>query len=149
MASFKTNVNGKDIAWDIRVDYLAAKKLKAAGFDIFSPAAYLGGIFADVPSIIDSAVLLIAPQIEAAGITIDDFLRSIHGEILDAMAIALNEALADFFPPARRRIVRMVGIKAMQADGEILEMIESKLTSGDSVTNTPERSASPESPSTV
>jgi hypothetical protein len=145
MASFATKVKGKKVEWNVSVDYLAAKKLKAAGFDIFNQSAYLGGIFNDVPSIIDATVILIAPQLEKAGIALDDFLRSVHGEILDAVSIAMNDALADFFPPARRRIVRMVGEKAMQADAEILAMVESKLTSGDSATNTPEPSASPES----
>lgn len=142
MASFTTEINGRSIAWQIRIDYAMAKKLKAAGFDILdaSPKRYLGGVLDDSYAMIDVVVLLIEDQLRRENVTQDDFLRSVHGELLDAIPMMLHEAIADFFPPSRRKLLRLVTEKATMLQAAAMKVAEEKIaTFGDPAMSLPER----------
>src|SRR5262249_10431870 len=100
MLSFK-DTEGR--TWTVRLTaYAVARVRERTGLDLFAvldgwpePAGKLSGD----PALFLTAVYLLATAQKGApaGVSDEDFLRAVDGEVLDAMSDAFHEAVLDFF----------------------------------------------------
>ena len=63
---------------------------------------------------------LLTKQVEAKGLTREDFLDGLRGDSLDAATKALEQELVDFFP---QRLRKMIGLLASKMDEVANEML--------------------------
>jgi hypothetical protein len=103
-------------------------------------------MFSDTLKIVDAIWLICEPQATAAGVTQEQFLRTLDGEALDAATHAMLLGMTDFFPKARGREAMKRNLpRAMQRMTEKSnEVMEKGLRSmfSDTPGNSPESSAS-------
>jgi len=113
MATFKDN-QGKE--WSLSLDAFAIKQCRAdAGVDLVDIED--GRVFdklADPVALVDSLWVLCRKQAAAATPTIgqEDFAARLTGDAYAAASDAMGEAIADFFPNHRRKLLRAVMDKA-------------------------------------
>lgn len=60
---------------------------------------------ADTEKFVDLLHALCLPQIEAAGVTLEDFLKSLAGDEYEAAVHALVKAFSDFYPSQSRALL--------------------------------------------
>lgn len=68
------------------------------------------------------------PQAEAAGIDSAEFGRGLAGDAVDAASKALLEAVVDFFPSRRRRVLQQALEKLDDVEQELIELAERRLS---------------------
>lgn len=70
---------------------------------------------------------ILSAQIEAKGITREQFLDSLRGDSLEAATKALESELADFFPQRLRKMVRLISAKMEAVSAEMLDRAEAQM----------------------
>ena len=100
----------------------------------------------DVVFLVDLLFELVRPEAERRGISGEQFAEGLNGDVLEAGAAAMAEALVDFFPLARRELYR----RALEAGRKLAHRATSltlqKLDEADALsTSTPISGALPES----
>lgn len=68
-------------------------------------AAAYNKVMEDVRILLNVAWHIIKPQAEKCGITIESFRESINGDVIEAMAGAFTEAIANFSPTHLRKVI--------------------------------------------
>lgn len=104
--------------------------------------------------LVDVLYCLCEDQAERDGVSDEDFGRGLRGDALDDAARAFLEALADFCPSRKARLIRGLVAKSGKAEEAILARAETMLASGeiDSLlakpsTDSPDSAASTPAPS--
>lgn len=70
---------------------------------------------------------MLGKQIEAKGLSREDFLDGLRGDSLEAATKALEAELVDFFPPRLRSMIGLLAAKMDEVQGEMLDRAEAGL----------------------
>lgn len=106
--------------WSLEITVHDIKQVrKGLGINLFDAFAgdydVYNQVISDVEKLVGVAFILCQDQIQAAGITEEDFGRAMAGDALRRLGDAFSEALVDFFPNARaREVVRATLGKARE-----------------------------------
>ena len=152
--------DSKGNKWALAVTVSDLKRCKQVlGVDLAAEAVS-GELFsklADDPVfLVDVLYVLCSSQAEMAGISDEDFGRLMVGDCIEEATQSLAEAIVDFFPKARRELMRKLLAKTQEMQqratqtahewldsGKMEKMMNdelSRLTSSSSATSTPESS---------
>jgi hypothetical protein len=130
MQSFKDN---QGATWSIEITVTTVKRLKnELDLDLMKiaePDSDLLDRLAGDPILLVDALWVICR--DNATITDEEFGQRMGGESIDNAVMALMEAIADFFPRARREILRKMIAKARQAEETVLSRVSEKMDSGE------------------
>jgi len=128
MHSFKDNRNR---TWAIELNVDAVKRVKGLlDVDLMTaPEGELVERLAGDPVLLCDVIYAVCkPQAEGQGIGDEDFGKAMAGDAIDAATTALLEELVDFFPTARRAVLRKTLAKvrkleamALDAAGRVLD----------------------------
>ena len=115
-------------SWTVRVDLQTAKEWKRRlGFDVMGlPKAEwkpLGAILEDPVQMVDLLFLTCADECRRRNLTDEDFGRLLFGDAIEDAAVALIEAISDFFPsPSHRKTLA----KILAAARKVMERTEAQ-----------------------
>lgn len=70
---------------------------------------------------------MLTKQIEAKGLSREDFFEGLRGDALEAATKALEAELVDFFPPRLRSMVGLLATKMDEVQSEMLDRAEAGL----------------------
>ena len=104
----------------------------AGGFDLLSEdvGEMVGSLAVDPVLLCDVIFVLVSDQAERNNITDEDFGESMAGEAIGKATEALLDEIVDFFPPRKRKVLRMALDKMEEAQALLMtraeEMISSK-----------------------
>lgn len=116
MKSFKDRTGR---AWLIEVNVTAIKKVRALcdGLDLVNMiqfdgerpnTAVLDRLSSDPVLLVDLIYVLCKDQADQDKITDEEFGRRMNGDAIEAATTALLEEMIDFFPEAKRRLLRLI-----------------------------------------
>lgn len=95
---------------------------------VFEDGSILERLATDPITLVDVLFVACSVQAEKEGISDEDFGRGLAGDAIDDATRALLEAIVDFFPNARRAILRQIVDRILAADeratGKIQQAIE-------------------------
>lgn len=123
--------------WEVDLTVASGKRVRAlTGVDLFkildNGMKPLGNLLGDVCQLVDVVFAMVKEQADAAGVTDEEFGRSLGGDSLANMADAFREAIADFCPdPAARRTLRDAWNKAEQLGRVLVNRAATKLAAMD------------------
>jgi hypothetical protein len=109
----KTFTDNAGRTWTIVLTVNEVKRVKTLlpGVDLVANAAD-GTLFdrlgSDLVFMCDVVYAVVKPQADAQKVTDEDFGRAMAGDCLEKAAMALVEALLDFFPEAKRRLLAKI-----------------------------------------
>jgi len=129
MATFR-DTNGRD--WHIaltvadikRVQQLTSVLLTSLVEDKLVPLAELIG---DPVRLVDTLYAIVQPQADAAGVTDEQFGRSLGGDSLEQAANAFVEGLLDFFPSRQRDLLKQLMQKQKQLQNALAERSQAEI----------------------
>lgn len=116
----------KNNTWQVEVTAATIKRVKVlVGVslpDLVSNGwVGFGQLANDVISFIEVMHAVARPQVDALGVTEEQFLEAHAGDVIQQAAFALQEAIVDFFPDSRQReIQRTILRKNRQTLTEVL-----------------------------
>lgn len=153
MKSFKDNA-GRD--WTIGVNVDTIKRVRGlCTVDLLSAATsdLISRLRGDPVLLVDVLFAACQPQAKAAGVSDEDFGRAMAGDAIDLATEALLQELTDFFPNAKRQMIRTALAKHDEIQAEAVVQVTAKIKGmdakqllrealGDSATNSPANSAS-------
>ena len=107
-------------SWTIEINYTSLRRVKGATdvdlTKIVDPKSNVIGQLTDDPFVLfDCLVALLQPQLEAKGITPEQFGEALDEESGDNASMALLEAIIDFFPEGKRTLLRRAFVKVTSA----------------------------------
>lgn len=140
MNSFK---DANNVTWDIDINVGAIKSLRSVGIDIIShDNKGIIGLSDDPVMLCDALWCLCRKQAESRSISEEKFFEAFHGDCMIEATTALMNAIADFFPEARRQVMKRAIEISLEADRAMMESVEKKLNEMDlqSVMSSPELS---------
>lgn len=129
MATFR-DTNGRD--WHIaltvadikRVQQLTGVLLTSLVEDKLVPLAELIG---DPVRLVDTLYAIVQPQADAAGVTDEQFGRSLGGDSLEQAANAFVEGLLDFFPSRQRDLLKQLMQKQKELQNALAERSQAEI----------------------
>jgi len=129
MATFR-DTNGRD--WHIaltvadikRVQQLTSVLLTSLVEDKLVPLAELIG---DPVRLVDTLYAIVQPQADAAGVTDEQFGRSLGGDSLEQAANAFVEGLLDFFPSRQRDLLKQLMQKQKELQNALAERSQAEI----------------------
>jgi len=130
MHSFR-DAKGRD--WTIDINVTSIRYVKARiDVDLLSIVGgdLLGRVAGDPALLCDILYVLCEDQAKAAGISDLDFGRGLAGDALEAASDAFLEDLADFFPRARRGLLKEALAKMRELETLVLQRGSERLASG-------------------
>jgi hypothetical protein len=86
-------------------------------------------LFSDPVLLVDTLYVLCQQQAEARKMSDEDFGRIFEGDVLEAAANALLEAVLDFFPSSRRTILRATVDKSNELASQAMTKAAQKIAS--------------------
>ena len=129
MRSFEDSTGRK---WTVAINVDAVKRVKALlGVDLLEAVegSLLERLIGDPVLLCDILFVVCKPQADAAGVTDEQFGQAMAGDAIDAATGAFLEALVDFFPPSRRRVLRLALEKVRKLEGMALDAAAEVLAS--------------------
>lgn len=148
--------DGRD--WTMAIDVNASKRVKAiCGVDLFSvlDGKLIGELMGDPELLVNVIYAICKPEADAASMTDEQFGGRLVGDAIDAATKALVEDLIDFFPQARRQVIRKAVEKMRAIEAAGIELATKRIdamavgtivnaveTPGDSSGNSPASSGS-------
>lgn len=103
--------------WELRVTARAAKRLKDEdAVDLFavmstgekSQIAFFQSLMEDADKAIGIAYVICLPKAQELGLSADEFLDGIDGDVVLRMTPALMRGIADFFPEGDREVAQRI-----------------------------------------
>lgn len=125
MRSFK---DAKGQTWDVNIATGEVKALRNVGIDIMAKDGSGISALADPVNLCEALWCLCRNQAETRNITEEEFFKSFHGDCIVDATSALMDAIADFFPQARRVLLQRVKAISETADRAIMEEAEKAIT---------------------
>jgi len=157
----KTFTDNAGRTWTIAVNTATIKRCRdLLDIDLLSilddKADLLGRLVTDPVLLCDVIYCLCESEVEAKGIGDEDFGSAMAGDAIEHATNAFLEALSDFFPGRKRRVIQKALQKLKELETAGIEMAETRLESpeldrqlkallsepGDSSGNSPASSAS-------
>lgn len=120
--SFK-DTEGRE--WSVRIDVATIRRVReAVGIDlgnVYKDKESLSRLQNDVVLFCDVLFLICQPQAELRKVDAEAFGTALAGEAIGSACIAFQDALVEFLPPERRRLMRQLvdGQRASQAQAEL------------------------------
>lgn len=133
MSEFSTTDGRK---WQLAVNVLTVKRVREmAGVNVLAlldDAATVASVFSDHVKLAEVLAACVHPQLEASGVSLDEFLTALDGTAVEAATEALVREVANFFQEPRRSILLKAldkvtaKVKAANAEGaaEALNALE-------------------------
>ncbi len=120
--------------WNITVTVDTVRRVKQSlDLDLLD---ILGGealerIVSDPVLLCDLLYVTCRPQAEQAGVSDEDFGRSLAGDSLDEATTAFLEALTDFFPSRKRAALKTLLAKMRAAEERLAQQVTARLESAE------------------
>ena len=135
MRTFKDNAGR---TWCVALNVHQMKRIRAkAGIDLVNvialdpkgnlDAGLVERIAADPCLLVDILWVCVEDEAKAAGVTDEDFGRSLAGDSIEAATAALLDELVDFFPGTKRLFLRKAVGLSRKFAGEMAEALEKAL----------------------
>jgi hypothetical protein len=126
------DTNGRD--WLVTVNVATVKRIKEKlNIDLLDKLGIqlLEGIAADPIRLADVLYVIVEAQAAAVNppITDVDFGSALSGDSLEEASVALMEAIADFFPSARRKMIQDALGKVKEVEKRLLDRAATMLAS--------------------
>ena len=146
MPSF-TDLAGR--TWPVRITAADAIALKEVGVDVGKLDEQTLATLCDDPVALVAALWVVCRPLDRHGLDEVEFARGLAGDTLDQATTAFLEALADFFPSPKRRVLRaalrtinrIVETNAEKAIETMAKIDPAHLTSGGTSSSSPPSSA--------
>lgn len=116
--------------WVVAVNVDSIKRVRALlnGTDLLSVLDEKGTLLRDLHTnpvlVVDVVYCLCKPQADERGISDEQFGQAMAGDVIDRASRALMEDLVDFFPEARRSILKKILQKVTQLEEKIAARAE-------------------------
>lgn len=91
----------------------------------------LGALLSDPVKFVDVLFLLVQDQAKTANVTLEQFMAGFAGDALEAAEGAFLKALADFMPPARRKLFQQIIAKEREFTAIVVEATSKRIDSLD------------------
>jgi len=120
--------------WNVRIDVDTIRRVRSShAIDlakVFASRDELAKLMDDIVVFVDVLATVCGEQMTSRGITPEQFGKSLAGDSIDAAIHAFEEAIIEFLPESKRRIIRRIidGGRASQAQAML--RIENALNSG-------------------
>jgi len=119
MASF-TDSKSKD--WNVAISVEDVRQVRAVcGVNLYE--AIDGNLFAklagDPVALVDVLYVVCKSQADSRGINAEEFGRALAGDSIEKASDALIEAIIDFFPKARREVLRQIAAKLATVQAKV------------------------------
>ena len=127
-----TDTEGR--TWTVRITVAEIKRVRAAlDVDLLDLAdgRLIRRLMDDPVLLCDALYVLVQPQAEEAGVSDEEFGAAMGGEAIARATEAMVEALTDFIPPRRARLIRTAMRHTERLEETALRIAEEKLESGD------------------
>lgn len=146
-----TDSNGRE--WVFTIDVAAIKRMRdIAGVDILSNSNAENSAFLQMAEnpvmLVDAIYAVCKKEVEARGMDQETFSAGITGDVIESATSALLDAIIDFFPTARRNVLKTALEKLRALRGVMLDHAMASLNaamlpdSGKPSTNSPDSSES-------
>jgi hypothetical protein len=120
--------------WTVAVTVDAIKRVRGlANVDLMTviDGKLVGRLSTDPVLLVDVLYALCKPEADAAGVSDEDFGRAMAGDAIGLATDALLEDLADFFPSARRTVLRKALAKTRAVEARAGEIAGAKIDAMD------------------
>ena len=152
MRTFRDN-DGRE--WTVAINVGSMKRIRdMAGVDVFGGGlpAFVEDVTANPVMLADVLYAVIQPQAEKREVTPELFAEAVAGDVIEHAADALLSELVDFFPKARREILKKILETSKEVEAEqfrrLAETVESpefrKTVEGSMADGSSSASVSPE-----
>ena len=128
----KQFTDNKERSWTLSLNIATAKKVKdAVSFDLLSEdvGEMVGRLAVDPVLLCDVIFILVSDQAARNNITDEDFGESMAGEAIGKATEALLDEIVDFFPPRKRKVLRMALDKMEEAEDLLMTRAEDLISS--------------------
>ena len=128
----KQFTDNKERSWTLSLNIATAKKVKdAVSFDLLSEdvGEMVGRLAVDPVLLCDVIFILVSDQAARNNITAEDFGESMAGEAIGKATEALLDEIVDFFPPRKRKVLRMALDKMEEAEDLLMTRAEDLISS--------------------
>lgn len=129
--SFK-DTEGRE--WLLRVEVNAIRRVRSVhGIDLnqlLGDQSVMQRLYVDVCLLVDVIHELCKPQCESREITAEQFGEGLSGDALEAATRAFGEALIEYLPPAKRRLMRQVVDASKAAEAQATLRIDNAIKGG-------------------
>ena len=117
--------------WKVDVNVGTCKRVKTLlpGTDLLDVAGgdLLCRLASDPILLCDVLYVVVKPQADAEGVSDEAFGQALGGDALEAATTALLEALSDFFPSAKRRVLQKALVKLRALENRVADAAEARL----------------------
>jgi hypothetical protein len=130
----KKFIDSQGRPWVVDVNVATIKRVKGlAGINLLEvvEGELVERLSSDPILLCDVLYSVCKPQADREGVSDEDFGTGLAGEAISEATKALVEALVDFFPEPRRRLLQKAAAKFHQVQTKAFQMIETKLESSD------------------
>jgi hypothetical protein len=120
--------------WNIKITVDDIKRVRRMlGTDILEGGTekMLARLTSDVVLLCDVIYVLCKPQADAREVSDEDFGRALYGDALDRATEAFLEALTNFIPSRRRKVLRRIRKRADEIVEKLEELTEMELENGE------------------
>jgi NAD/NADP transhydrogenase alpha subunit len=127
--------------WTVTVNVGTVKKLRALGCDIMAEdGGGINSLASDPVALAEAIWMVCEEQGQKRSITDSMFYSSLGGDSIEAATDAMINAIIDFFPSARKRLLQKAMDKSRTLKSEMIRRAEKKIDEMglESVTNLPE-----------
>ena len=128
----KQFTDNKERSWTLSLNIATAKKVKdAVSFDLLSEdvGEMVGRLAVDPVLLCDVIFILVSDQAARNNITDEDFGESMAGEAIGKATEAHLDEIVDFFPPRKRKVLRMALDKMEEAEDLLMTRAEDLISS--------------------
>ena len=128
----KQFTDNKERSWTLSLNIATAKKVKdAVSFDLLSEdvGEMVGRLAVEPVLLCDVIFILVSDQAARNNITDEDFGESMAGEAIGKATEALLDEIVDFFPPRKRKVLRMALDKMEEAEDLLMTRAEDLISS--------------------
>jgi hypothetical protein len=130
----KTFQDTKGDTWTVSINVATIKRVRGlTSIDLMSvlDGKLLETLSSDLIQLCDIVYAVCKPECDLRNVSDEDFGRRMAGDAIAAAWVALTEELADFFPPARRTLLRRALEKLSKLEGMIVAHAIQKMDSGE------------------
>jgi hypothetical protein len=129
--SFK-DTEGRE--WLLRIEVNAIRRVRTVhGIDLnqlLGDQSVMQRLYGDVCLLVDVIHELCRSQCEARNVSPEQFGEGLAGDALEAATIAFGEALIEYLPPAKRRLMRQVVDASKAAEAQATLRIDNAIEKG-------------------
>jgi hypothetical protein len=127
MPSFRDS-SGK--TWEVRVDVAAVKRvldLAQVDLRVIESGKTLAELALDPIKLVDTLYAVVKPQVDAAGLSDEQFAALFAGDVLEQAATALIDGILDFFPASQRPALAKLRAAIDRGTRKVFSLAEAEL----------------------